>query len=43
MNNRVYIHLSLPREKREELKKEAEQKGMTLNSYLNLIIAERAK
>ena len=30
-------------EMKDQLKKEAEQKGMTLNSYLNLIIAERLK
>lgn len=43
MEEKVYIHLSIYEKIRDELKEEAKNKGMTLNSYINLIISERRK
>ena len=38
-----YIHIRINESLREQLKKEAEEKGMTLNAYVNLILSERKK
>ena len=43
MDKKVYFHLNLFKQTKEQLKKEAKEKGMTLNSYVNLIISERKK
>lgn len=37
------VHIYLKPELKEQLKKEAEEKGMSVNSYLNLIIFNRQK
>lgn len=41
--DKQYIHISINKTLRETLKKEAEEKGMTLNAYVNLILSERKK
>lgn len=43
MKDRELIHIYIKPELKEKLKKEAEEKGMSLNSYLNLIIYNRQK
>lgn len=43
MKNKVYIHTLITKELREQLKKEAEERGMPLNSYINLIISQRSQ
>lgn len=41
--DKEYIHISINKRLRENLKKEAEEKGMSLNAYVNLILSERKK
>lgn len=43
MKDRSLVHIYLKDKIKEELKKEADEKGMSLNSYLNLIIYNRQK
>lgn len=43
MKDRELIHIYIKPELKENLKKEADNKGMSLNSYLNLIIYDRQK
>lgn len=43
MKKKVYIHVNVFENIRNELKNEAKEKGMPLNSYINLIISERKK
>lgn len=38
-----YIHLKINEEWKQQLKKEATEKGLSLNAYLRLIISERKK
>lgn len=37
------IHISIPEELKIKLKKEATEKGLTLNSYVRMILIERSK
>lgn len=37
------IHLAIANDLKKELKKEAEQKGLSLNSYIRMILLERKK
>lgn len=41
--DKEYIHISINKNLREQLKKEAEKNGMSLNAYVNLILSERKK
>lgn len=43
MKEKVYIHIQIRKDVHDSLVQEAEQKGMSLNSYVNLIISERKK
>lgn len=36
-----YIHIRLRKDLKEQLLKEAEQKGISLNAYINIILGER--
>lgn len=38
-----YIHFRINSEWKKQLKEEAKQKGLSLNSYLRLIVSERKK
>lgn len=40
---KVYIHVQVKETLRDELKKEADEKGISMNSYLNIILFERKK
>lgn len=40
---KVYIHVNVKETLRDELKKEADEKGISMNSYLNIIFSERKK
>lgn len=37
------IHIQISEELKEELKKEAESKGLSLNAYIRMILIERGK
>lgn len=43
MKDKTYIHVKIRDSLHQELKKEAEQKGISLNAYINLILSERNK
>lgn len=38
-----YIHFLVEKELKDELQKEAKEKGLPLNAYIRLIISERKK
>ena len=38
-----YIHIKISKELKEELKKEASEKELSLNSYIRLLLIERNK
>ena len=38
-----YIHVRINEDWKKQLKQEAKEKGLSLNSYLRLIISERKK
>ena len=38
-----YIHVRINEDWKNQLKQEAKEKGLSLNSYLRLIISERKK
>lgn len=40
---KVYIHLEIAEDLKEELKKEAKDRGLSLNSYVRMIIYGRGK
>jgi predicted HicB family RNase H-like nuclease len=37
------IHIQISEELKEELRKEAESKGLSLNAYIRMILIERGK
>lgn len=43
MEKKVYIHIKIKEELRKKLRDEAEEKGISLNAYVNLIFSERNK
>lgn len=43
IKNKDYIHLRIEDELKEKLKKEANMKGLSLNSYIRMILIERNK
>lgn len=38
-----YLHIQIDNELKETLKKEAEAKGLSLNSYVRMLLIERGK
>ena len=43
MEKKVYIHIKIKEELREKLRDEAEEKGISLNAYVNLIFSKRER
>lgn len=41
--NKKYIHFLVEAELKDELEKEAKQKGLSLNSYIRMLLIERVK
>ena len=39
----VYVHFLLEKDLKNELQKEAKEKGLSLNSYIRMILIERGK
>ena len=40
---REQLHIDVGKELKEQLKKEAKQKGLTLNAYIRMLLIERGK
>lgn len=43
VENGQYIHFLVDKKLKEELKKEANEKGLSLNGYIRMILIERKK
>lgn len=43
MKKKVYVHIRINEDLQKELKKEAMEKGISFNAYVNLIFSERVK
>lgn len=41
MEKKITIHISVSKEFKEQLKKEADEKGLTLNAYIRMILLEK--
>lgn len=41
MKDKIYVHIRLNKELHKKLKEEAEEKCMSLNTYINLILQKR--
>ena len=43
MKDKQYIHILINKNLKEELQKEAKEKGLSLNAYIRMILIERVK
>ena len=43
MKEKTYLHVQVRNELKSELEKEAEQKGLSLNAYIRMILISRVK
>ena len=43
MKEKTYLHIQVRNELKSELEKEAEQKGLSLNAYIRMILISRLK
>lgn len=43
MKEKTYLHVQVRNELKEQLEKEAEQKGLSLNAYVRMILISRDK
>lgn len=43
MKDKIYIHFQVEKEIKKQLVNEAKEKGLSLNSYIRMILIERGK